>query len=766
MRKTKMKQRVMAVLLSLCMLGTSFQLGGFQVTAADADEEPILTIACLSDLHNQMELITGDVDSVRLRGTVPATVQAIHEQEDIDMMVLCGDYTSDASNVPEVNWERIRELMVDATRSAFPDDATYTPVIWVDGNHDYEISREYDAGDYYTYPMKDDIGELPADDCFYETTSDGKHSLLAAFYYELFGFDFLCLNTGTFFYDHPNGAYDSYNSYRYSDNAVAWVKDKLAEIYADNPEKTVFFVTHVPFDDSNSINKGKGMDETYASTIELKKTLAQYPNLIHLYGHDHGGDSAYIRSTTAQRVTQYDTDGNKITGEKTSPGWKITAAEGGYTIQNTVSGGYLGFDENTAMLEEAAVCQIEKVAGTENGYYITLSNAGTTPNLYFSTSSKTFSGNAATCELAIYEQTVSENGVYSFAPATEITDEGTYAIVKEYEGEIYALTNETNGSTGSSARLVPTIVELSEEGITWEDTTSGAAPSFITSFVGSMRYYSSSIDGGSSINTSKVVQALMVYVYKDRVELQMKNYGSYEYYDQPYPGNTSIIIHKNLLPYITYRKVYSNNAFTADLSALVEEMDTVSLKGYSAESIKAFAAALAEAKALLKQDGADIEQEQVEQVMSALKEAKDSLMLAEEPATETPPTEIPPAADTDNKVETPPTEAPATVTPVVNVPKLTKPVLKAVAAKTKKVKLSWKKQSNATGYIIQMKTGKGAYKNVGKVTKNTKIKLTTKKLKKGTYKFRMRSYATYTDANNAKKTVRSKFSKVVTVKIK
>ena len=756
MQKEKMKQRIIALLLSVCMILGNFQLAGISVTAADSEEEPILTIACLSDLHNQMSLITGDVSTVRLRGTVTATLNAIKEQEKIDMMILCGDYTSDASNVSEENWLRIRELMVNATRDAFPDDTEYKPVIWVDGNHDYEITREYNAGDYYTFPMKEDIGELPEEDCYYESTYDGSKDLLAAYYYKIFGFDFLCLNTGNFIYDNPNGAYGTYNSYRYSKGSVEWVEQKLVEIYENNPNKTVFFVTHIPFDDSNGINKGKGMDETDEATILLKKTLAHYPNLIHLYGHDHGKDSAYIRNSTAQRVTQYDLDGFMMTDEKISPCWKIVRTESGYSIQNAVTGEYLGYEGNMNMLTTEAVCQLEK-ADTENGYYITVPGVAK-PNLYFSTSSNTFSANKEKCELQIYEQTEVEDGTYTFAPASEITDDGTYAIVKKNNGKVYALTNQTNGASADSLRLTPSTLEESDSNLVYTEQISGAAPSFITSFVGSMRYYSSSIDGGSSPNDSKVVQALMVYIYKDRVELQMKNYGSYEYYDQPFPGNPSIVIAKNPIPYITYRKVYSNNGYTADLSAMVEEMDVLSLEEYSAASVKAFAKALAAAKNLLLQDPADLAQEEIDQAMENLQTAKNGLAPA--PQTEPNPSE------TETEPRQTETNSQVISQPEVKAPKLTKPVLKAAVAKNGKVKLSWKKQGNASGYQIQMKSKKGSFKTIGKLSKNTKVKLTVKKLKKGAYKFRMRSYANYKDQNQAKKTVWSKYSKAVTIKIK
>jgi hypothetical protein len=63
-----------------------------------------------------------------------------------------------------------------------------------------------------------------------------------------------------------------------------------------------------------------------------------------------------------------------------------------------------------------------------------------------------------------------------------------------------------------------------------------------------MRYYSNSIDGGSSVNDSRIIQALMVYVYADRVELKMKNYGE--------SGTINgITINKDLTPYVSYRIV-------------------------------------------------------------------------------------------------------------------------------------------------------------------------------------------------------------------
>ncbi|MEG1685561.1 MAG: hypothetical protein RR319_06425, partial [Bacteroides sp.] len=65
-----------------------FLLSGISFLMAD---EPILRIGVMSDLHNQQTLISGDVSSVKLRGTVTTVLNAIKAQEKLDMLVLNGD---------------------------------------------------------------------------------------------------------------------------------------------------------------------------------------------------------------------------------------------------------------------------------------------------------------------------------------------------------------------------------------------------------------------------------------------------------------------------------------------------------------------------------------------------------------------------------------------------------------------------------------------------------------------------------------------------
>ena len=135
------------------------------------EEKPLLTLACISDIHTERGLIT-DINNIKLRGSFTQTLRRIRQEENIDVMLLGGDCTSDAT-IPIENWEKVRKLIVAYTRTAFVSRDN-TPVIYVTGNHDYEVANWYDlpknynAGDYYSFPMKDDIGVLTEDEAFYE----------------------------------------------------------------------------------------------------------------------------------------------------------------------------------------------------------------------------------------------------------------------------------------------------------------------------------------------------------------------------------------------------------------------------------------------------------------------------------------------------------------------------------------------------------------------------------------------------------------------
>ena len=557
----------------------------FPFKNVQAQEEPILTFACLSDLHSQESLINGDVNSVQLRGTVTATLNAIKEQENVDMIVLGGDYTSDCT-ISNENWLKTRELLINATRGVFKDGQK-TPVIYVNGNHEYEVAnfdnlpKNYNAGEYYGTPMKTDIGALAAEDCFYETATNtnGTSStvnLLAAYHYVVKGFDFVVLNTG-------KSMFTNAWNYTYSLESVQWCANKLAEIYATDKNKTVFFLVHIPFSDSNSISAAnKGMVAGEATTL-LKSTLAQYPNLVMLYGHDHGKDSAYIRTATSQRVTEYGTDGNKWTGASTE-GTGSSSSTPLYSIQNYSTSKYLGYNTyNLATTDtQSSDATITPSTVTSGAFVFHLSNA-TTDNTGVQSyvhcgSNGRFSGNtdntASGQQIFAYEVADPTASTITATQVTTITSGKTYLMVGQKNGLYYALTDELYSGNSTNQRMVGTQVTISNSTITYtgdadimwtfvdkstdteEPEGTSVEKSFFSSFMGSMRYYNNSIDAMVGPANSRIVQALIVYVYSDRVELKMKNYGE--------SGTINgITINQDLDPYISYRTVtHSEEAVT------------------------------------------------------------------------------------------------------------------------------------------------------------------------------------------------------------
>lgn len=440
------------------------------------EEEPLLTLACISDIHTERGLIT-DINNISLRGSFTQTLARIRQEEKIDVMLLGGDCTSDAT-IPVANWEKVRRLIAIYTRRAFRDQSN-TPVVYVTGNHDYEVAnwyslpKPYNAADYYSYPMKDDIGELTAEESFYEEADNdtqGKMTMLAAYHYVIHGFDFVILNCGKFQFQ--NAGY-----YEYSLESVQWVADKLAEIYESDPDKTVFFALHIPFGDSNSIRSAsKGIVSSPGEKL-LKATLSKYPNLIMLYGHDHGEDKAYTREKTSQRVTHYDSNGHVIeTYDETHvdgslpEGYTPEAGDtdqDAYYLQNVASNAYMGYDNyNIAPISTPKAITVT----TQSDGSVYLLIEGTNPSggsayNYIHIGGSGYYSVGDPTSLYLYE--VDANGDGTSATLASTLEVGhSYVIVGEKSGKWYAISNTLYNAGGAGQRMQRVEVTRSADGQT------------------------------------------------------------------------------------------------------------------------------------------------------------------------------------------------------------------------------------------------------------------------------------------------------------
>ena len=482
-----------ALLLTLSMICSGASMNIAANTTKDIQDEPLLTVAFMSDLHNQQTVL----ESGNIRGSIEEVCDQLAE-EDPDVLVIGGDVTSD-SYVDEETLKTVLDKVQDQT-SKVTDQ-----VLWITGNHDYNAGERdgYNSAPYYEYIMKNGIGELSEEDSYYEDYNGGPE--LLAYHYVIQGFDFLAINTS---HTDLYGSKQNTN-YAYSEGAMEWIGQKLEEI---GKEKTVFIIGHFPFRDSNSLSSAsKGMTE--ASDQKFKSILSQYPNAIYFYGHDHATDSAYIHTDTSQRTTQYLADGTAMRENMQIDEnviWEITETADGYTIKNLVNDGYLGLNGNLNTISEEAFWEI-----TQNDGYFTMKEKSSGRSLHIGTGNK-FSAGAAS-QVSLYKK---EGDRYLNIDTIE---SGKQYVITCSAGEgTYALTNQTNGASGESIRMEPLEVEKNGNEIS---SITLADPSFISTFMGSLRYYNNSIETGPTVENSKVVQTLMMYVYADRIELKMVNRG-------------------------------------------------------------------------------------------------------------------------------------------------------------------------------------------------------------------------------------------------
>ena len=553
-------------IFALCF-GLFFINEDIQAQSLEPDK-PILTIGAISDIHNQESLINTSINNIKLRGVFETTLDRMKTEDNPDILIFNGDFTSDVT-ISEAQYNRVRELIAEAGRNMFYPELSRKPVFYVLGNHDYEVAnfdylpKSYNAGEYYSQLMKTDIGELNAQSVFYELASNGAlpaMNLLAAYHYVVEGFDFVALNAGKYFF---SNAWD----YTYSEESVTWVKNKLAEIYAGNPNKTVFFLCHIPFNDSKGISdSNKGIFDNAATQL-LRETLAKYPNLIYCYGHDHGTNSAFIRTSTDERITRYDSNGN-IFNENSNTGEPKTL----FYIQNKAENTYLGANTyNLYPVTTPTICTITPNS-TDNYFNIRVSAPQiTTPssNGLHCGGSGRFSLNAIPANIRLFCVTSTSGATVTAEQVTDgvVLHGGEYLIVgntTDAGGASYAVTNEPYSANTSSQRVVGSPVSINGTTLTYTDSNTNdsysalwtfndieepqATNSFISSFVGSMRYYNNSIDGSVGVNNSRIVQALMIYVYNDSIVLKMKNYGE--------SGTINgITVNEDLKPYILIRSV-------------------------------------------------------------------------------------------------------------------------------------------------------------------------------------------------------------------
>ena len=225
------------------------------------------------------------------------------------------------------------------------------------------------------------------------------------------------------------------------------------------------------------------------------------------------------------------------------------------------------------------------MSSTPNEFAISVSGSGSEANgnYLYSGSSGRFSANTNYCPSYFYHVTQMDDAGIKAEITSKIIEGEKYVIVVRNNNDqtkYYALTSEVYNGNRLVGLLVTrdgneVILKATDTKAVWtisKYVAEPGTPSFFSAFMGSMRYYYNTIDPGDMpVETPNIVQALMVYVYKDRVELHMKNYNK--------SGTINgITVNKYLVPYISYREV--KDPATA--------MNDIELKDYYLEPIRTY----------------------------------------------------------------------------------------------------------------------------------------------------------------------------------
>lgn len=215
----------------------------------------------------------------------------------------------------------------------------------------------------------------------------------------------------------------------------------------------------------------------------------------------------------AQLVAASD-PGDEISVEGDNIVWQLNQREVEETglpidacIQNTATGKYIGEDSsNLNTVDEALTCNIYE----ENGkVYVKMPNNNR--HLHIGSGGRFSRGDATALKFFEVVAPTVEHGSYVGTLVKYPKTGVPYAIAAEKSGKTYLLTNKVYKAG----------------------------------------------EGDVSVSNSKIVQALMVYIYPDRITLKMKNYGESGTF-----GN--ITINKDLAAYTVYREVRNaNGALTA-----------------------------------------------------------------------------------------------------------------------------------------------------------------------------------------------------------
>jgi len=290
--------------------------GLFQRVTADLPlkpaGKPILTAGTYADVHIDNGLQNR---APYLRRSILKTARKYRKNFDLDALIMCGDNISDnASWLTQTGapqgywsydrWQRSRACLHAALQSSFRNPAKSGNILYLTGNHDYQVGDRDASGNTYNSAYYTDLLPEGITHPLYQQmdVKVGPKENLLCYQYRIGDVHFLVLNEPAYPFC-PGSKYPSRGDPGHSMEQADWLEERLKEIEKELGNKAVVFVSsHFPFSlDAFSATYG-ACPPNHQAFVKMTGTMCRFPNLFYVYGHVHCDDIWITFRNSAETV--------------------------------------------------------------------------------------------------------------------------------------------------------------------------------------------------------------------------------------------------------------------------------------------------------------------------------------------------------------------------------------------------------------------------------------------------------------------------------
>ncbi len=274
--------------------------------------KPLVTAGTYADVHIDNGLQNRPP---YLRKSILKTARKYRKNFDLDALIMCGDNISDnaswldGTGAPQgywsyEKWQRSRKCLDEALRSSFKNPENSGNILYLTGNHDYQVGdRECNGNTYNSAYYTDLLPEGITHPLYQQMdVKVGPTENLLCYQYRIKDVHFLVLNEPAYpFY--PGCKWPGRGDPGHSLEQAEWLEARLKEIEEELGNKAVVFVSsHFPFSlDSFSATYG-ACPPNHEAFARMTDAMCRFPNLFYVYGHVHCDDIWITHTHSAETV--------------------------------------------------------------------------------------------------------------------------------------------------------------------------------------------------------------------------------------------------------------------------------------------------------------------------------------------------------------------------------------------------------------------------------------------------------------------------------